>query len=83
MVDEASTRTFLRKLREFASELNDDERKLLALLIGPGVEQAVERATLDAFFLGFPERDRLVHGLTELARGTWTATGRAPLDDPT
>jgi hypothetical protein len=68
-VSEATGQSLLAKLRAFTGTLDDDERRLFAALIGPGVEQAVGNAEVELFSSGAQEYDRLVQGLVDLERG--------------
>jgi hypothetical protein len=64
MTEEAG-RSLLAKLRTFAASLDDDERRLFAALIGPGVAQAIGSADVQLFTAEGAEYDRLVRGLAD------------------
>jgi hypothetical protein len=76
-----TVRSLLVKLRAFAETLDDDERRLFAALIGPGVEQAVEHAEIELFASGVQEFDRLERGLAALARRDQPSSGGATEND--
>lgn len=67
-MDEAVARTLLIKLREFAIALEPDERELFAVLVGPGVAQALGGSEVEAYSFASQEHDRLARGLVEIYR---------------
>jgi hypothetical protein len=75
MADEATARSLLTKLRDFARTLDDDERELFAVLVGPGVAQALGSTEVEGFALGGREHDRLARGLAEVYRRDRTRAG--------
>ena len=78
-----TVRSLLVKLRGFAETLDDDERRLFAALVGPGVEQAVEHTEVEPFASGMQmqEFDRLERGLAALARRSQPSGGGATESD--
>jgi hypothetical protein len=80
-IPDETVRSLLVKLRAFAETLGADERRLFAALIGPGVEQAVEHAEVEAFASGVQEFDRLERGLAALARRDQPSGGGATDSD--
>jgi hypothetical protein len=68
MVDDATAESLLTKLRDFAGTLDDDERELFAVLVGPGVMKAVGNTDVEGFSFSGREHDRLARGLIELYR---------------
>jgi hypothetical protein len=68
VADEDAARTLLIKLREFALGLDPNERELFAVLVGPGVAQALGTSEVEAYSFVSQERDRLARGLVEIYR---------------